>query len=84
MCDSMNNAIRMVVINSALNFFFKLPQALIPLEMTVAAFYYQRKSFKNCGNKCNYGYMVFFNRLRNSRLHYIMPDFSDLLKYFYQ
>lgn len=76
MRDSINSAIRMVVVNSALNFVFKLPQALVPLENAMLTFHF--KTAKHCVAKCKNGFF-FFARLRDSRLHYLIPDLSDFL-----
>ena len=40
MRSSMNNAIRMVIVNSMLNILFKLPQVLVPIENAVETFYF--------------------------------------------
>lgn len=44
--EAINNAIRMVVINSTLNFFFKLPLVIIPLQNLIVSFYFKSKSYK--------------------------------------
>lgn len=48
--EALNNAIRMVVINSGLNFFFKLLLVYIPLQNVIAAFYYKSKSYEAFDN----------------------------------
>lgn len=77
MRDSINNAIRMVVVNSVLNICFKLPQALVPFENAVLTFQFKKPS-KECVTNCK-NVFFFFARLRDSRLHYLIPDLSDLL-----
>lgn len=48
--EAINNAIRMVVINSTLNLFFKLPLVIIPLQNVIVAFYYKSKSYETTVN----------------------------------
>lgn len=79
MRESMNNAIRMVIVNSTLNFVFKLPQTLIPLENAIETFYYQSKYYDHCGLNCNFAFNWFSQDLRDSRVYYLMSDLSDWL-----
>ena len=44
--EAVNKAIKMVVLNSAIGIFFKLPVLLIPLLNLVAQFYYKSASYK--------------------------------------
>lgn len=45
--QAINNAIRMVIFNSAVNFLFKLPLVFIPLQNVIAAFYFKSSTYKN-------------------------------------
>lgn len=78
MSESMNNAIRMVVVNSALNILFKLPQTLVPFENALETFYFQNKFF-DCGktSSCNFGFMSFSHNLRDSRVYYLISDLCE-------
>lgn len=82
MRELMNNAIRMVVVNSTLNFLFKLPHTLVPLQNTIETFYYQSGQFyKNrCGNKCNFGFYRFSVNLRDSNVYYLVSDLGEWLQ----
>lgn len=77
--ESMNNAIRMVIVNSTLNFILKLPQTLVSLENAAEAFYYQSKYYRKCGIYCNYSFYRFSFELRYSGVFYFISDLSDWL-----
>lgn len=81
MRDSMNNAIRMVIINSMLNILFKLPQMLVPIENAVETFYFHSKRFDHCDpiKTCHFGIASFSNNFRDSFVYYMLPDLSDSL-----
>lgn len=82
MHELMNNAIRMVVVNSTLNLLFKLPHTLVPLQNTLETFYYQSSQFytNHCGTKCNYGFHRFSVNLRDSNVYYLVSDFGEWLQ----
>lgn len=73
--ETMNNAIRMVVINSLLNLAFKLPLAFIPMVNAIAAFYYQSQSFLNG----NFAFDTFLGKFRECNLYYLILDLADWL-----
>lgn len=73
--EAMNNAIRMVVLNSTLNIIFKLPLAFGPFVNALAAFYYQSDSYK----QNILGYHIFMRKLKLNGLFYLIPDFGDWL-----
>lgn len=76
MSSSMNNAIRMVAINSTLHLVFKLPLAISPLENTIATFYYKNQSlFKTA----NFGFHIYMSKLKLSGVYYLIPELSDFL-----
>lgn len=45
--QAINNAVRMVIFNSAVNFLFKLPLVFIPLQNVIAAFYFKSHTYEN-------------------------------------
>lgn len=45
--ETLNSSILMVMVNSALNFFLKLPLVYIPLQNMIATFFYKTKAFHN-------------------------------------
>lgn len=75
MQESMNNAIRMVIVNSTLNFFFKLTMALVPLNNLIYKFYYQTKSYGN--DKFAYGTQM--RKLNLAGIQYLIPDIGEFL-----
>lgn len=80
MRESMNNAIRMVVLNSSLNLLFKLPQTLIPIENVVERVYYESKYYKcHKFNDCKIGFRVFSHNLRDSNVYYFVSDLCEWL-----
>lgn len=79
MGESMNNAIRMVVINSILNLVFKLPLAFFPLNNAIAIFYYQRNPVQFVTFITNQEYHSFYNKLLLANLFYTIPDFGEWL-----
>lgn len=75
MRESMNNAIRMVILNSALNFFSKLPLAFIPMANTIATFYYKTNYYQ----EGNWGLHMLLWKMRANGFYYLLPDFADFL-----
>ena len=70
-----NIAIKMVVINSAIGIFFKLPASIIPLLNVVAEFYYKDKM-----NKFNHpDFGEFYSSLLNTELYSLIHDISYFL-----
>lgn len=68
MNEAMNNAIKMVMVNSTLNFCLKLPLVIIPFQNVIMAYYY-----KNFGKShSNYSYDLFLKNL-------IYTDFLNLI-----
>ena len=70
--EAVNKAIKMVVLNSAIGIFFKLPTCIIPLINVCAEFYYKNR--KNLDYNLNFG--VFFQYLFDSELYYLIQDIS--------
>lgn len=81
MRGSMNNAIRMVIVNSTLNIVFKMPQMLVPLENAVETFYFHSKRYDNCDpyKTCHFGISSFSDYFRSSFAYYMLPDLSEWL-----
>lgn len=72
---AMNNAIRMVVLNSTLNIIFKLPFAFGPFVNVIATFYYKSDSYRNH----NFGYHIFMHKIKINGIYYLIPDFGEWL-----
>lgn len=82
MREAMNNAIRMVILSTLLNFAFKFPQTLVPLENVAEMFFFQEPDNKHhgrCKIFCNYGFNRFTINLRDSMVYYLLSDLSDWL-----
>ena len=73
--EAVNKAIKMVIINSTIGIFFKLPICFIPLVNVCAEFYY--KIPINVILNLNFG--VFFQYLFDSELYYLIQDISNFL-----
>ena len=70
-----NKAIKMVVLNSVIGIFFKLPASFIPLLNVVAEFYYKDKM-----NKYNHPeFGEFYSMLHNTELYSVIQDISYFL-----
>ena len=70
-----NKAIKMVVLNSVIGIFFKLPASFIPLLNVVADFYYKDKT-----NKFTHpDFGEFYSMLQDSELHSLILDISYFL-----
>lgn len=74
--ESMNNAIRMVVVNSTINFVFKLPLAIVPLHNAIATFYYKDQSLLKDENL---GFHIYLSKLKLSGVFYFIPELADFL-----
>ena len=73
--DVVNKAIKMVVLNSAIAIFFKLPASFIPLLNVVAEFYYKNEFYKF--NHPDFG--EFYTMLQDTALYYLIQDISYFL-----
>ena len=73
--EAVNKAIKMVVLNSAIGIFFKLPTCIIPLINVCAEFYY--KNHKNLDYNINFN--LFFQYLFDSELYSLIQDISNFL-----
>ena len=73
--DPMNNAIKMVVLNSGLNILFKLPLAYIPIHNSIGTFYFKSQAY--------YGGRLDFYKynwtLVKTGFFYSIPDLADFL-----
>ena len=72
---AVNKAIQMVVLNSAVGIFFKLPVSFIPLVNVYAQFYYKNRSYKFD----NPSFDQFYSMLLYSGFYAIIRDASHLL-----
>ena len=73
--EAVNKAIQMVVLNSAIGIFFKLPTCIIPLINVFARFYY-----KNHNNLIfNNNFALFFQYLFDSGFYDLVQDISNFL-----
>ena len=81
MSHSINNAIRMVIVNSTFNILFKMPQILVPLENAIETFYFHGKIYDCVYNPitCHLGISTFSEHLRDSFVYYMLPDLSEWL-----
>ena len=68
-------AIKMVVLNSVIGIFFKLPSSFIPLLNLIAEFYYKDKMYKN--NHPDFG--EFYTLLHETELYSFIQDISYFL-----
>jgi hypothetical protein len=82
--ESMNRAVRMVVINSLISILLKLPLMILPVINIAAQFYYldQRTfMFENFFEKTNYGFAAYLNRSFGYFFYLFktsaFPDFID-------
>ena len=70
--EAVNKAIKMVVLNSLIGIFFKLPVSFIPLLNVLAEFYY-----KNIGDKYLFIYFIeFYSVLLDSGFYPLIQDLS--------
>lgn len=75
MTEAMNNAIRMVVLNSLFNFFFKSPLAIIPFINAIVSFYYKSKLFWNGF----YSIDIFFVKSKTFEFYDMIEHLADWL-----
>lgn len=74
MNDAMTNAIRMVIVNSAFNIFFKIPLLIVPVYNSIYTFYFKKNGtfFKDSMRILDY-------KLNYVDLIYLLTDLSDFL-----
>lgn len=81
--EALNNAVRMVIINSALNFFLKLPLVYIPLQNMIATFFYKTKVFSDNGEllslNSDLNFHVYLLNMTEMDLITLISEFSDWL-----
>ena len=70
-----NKAIKMVVLNSVIGIFFKLPASFIPLLNVVAEFYYKDKTYKIF----HPDFGEFYSLLHDTELYWVIQDISYFL-----
>ena len=74
--DAMNNAIKMVVCNSAFNILFKLPLLFTPILNTIASIYFRSNGYKT-GRSVSMD--TFLNILSRSGTLELLPYVADWL-----
>lgn len=81
--EAINNAIRMVFVNSALNFYLKLPLVYIPLHNVIYTFYYSKTKSHGfdtlLATSDNFGFDTYFRHMTQMDLITLVSDFADWL-----